>query len=264
MKLIILILNSEHEPVYAKMKEISQIYLNSFKTSNNNNNDWYEFFYVEFNSNIEGDVLVENNTIYIKGNETFFPGIFEKTIKSMKYITDNFEFSYLMRTNISTFLHLENIHSFVNSLNNNQTYFGGFTFTETDGVTIDFVSGTAMFTSKDVVKYLISQYNTEQKYYVPEDVLFSYIIRDTCKSNDKTQDRIEIQKIKDYKMGYLISCDVEWYKPYSSITLNTGAFNPYLTFPENILIFRVKNGADRNIDIQYHKLLANKLYNIDV
>ncbi len=268
-KLIILIISSDNEGVYAKMKEMSQIYLDLFKKKENNgdfygNNSWYEYFYIEFNSTIENDFLVEKNTIKIKGNETLMPGLFEKTIKSMKYIIDNFEFSYLMRTNLSTLLHLENIYSFLNLLDqqNLHKYFGGFTIKDVVFTGTDVVSGTGIFASNNVVKYLIEKYDDKRKYDVPDDVLFSNIIHDSNLNETKIEN-IEIQNITNYKMGYLISYD-EWNKPYSSINLNIGNFNPNLTFPENILYFRIKNGADRNIDIQYHKLLIEKLYNIAV
>lgn len=263
-KLIILIISSDNETVYAEMKEMSQKYLDLFKTKNSNDEgvSWYEYFYVEFNTNIEDDFFVEKNTIFVKGDETLIPGLFEKTMKSMKYIFDNFEFSYLMRTNLSTFLNLENIHSFLFSLEeqNYQKYFGGFTIKDVVFTGKNVVSGTGIFASNDVVKYLISKYEDNREYELPDDVLYSNIIYDTHKSNDE---KIEVQNITDYKMGYLISYD-EWNKPYSAIDLSIGDFNPNLSFPENILYFRIKNGADRNIDLQYHKLLIEKIYNIAV
>jgi len=262
LKLIILIISSDNETVYAKMKEMSQKYLDLFKTKNSNDVvvPWYEYFYVEFNPNIEDDFFVEKNIIFVKGDETLIPGLFEKTMKSMKYIVDNFEFSYLMRTNLSTFLNLENIHSFLISLEhqNSQKYFGGFTIKDVVFTGKNVVSGTGIFASNDVVKYLNSKYDDNRKHGLPDDVLFSNIIYDAY-----DDEKIEIQNITDYKMGYLISYD-EWNKPYSAMDLNIGDFNPNLSFPENILYFRIKNGADRNIDLQYHKLLIEKIYNIAV
>jgi hypothetical protein len=261
LKLVILIISSDNEAVYAKMKEMSQKYLELFKTKNEDA-PWYEYFYVEFNSNIEDDIFVEKNTIFVKGNETFAPGLFEKTLKSMKYIVENFEFSYLMRTNLSTFLNLENVHSFIFSLEQqkSQKYFGGFTIEDVVFTKKNIVSGTGIFASNDIVNYLISKYEDNRKYELPDDVLFSNIIYDTHNSNDE---KIEVQNITNYKMGYLISYN-EWNKPYSAIDLSIGDFNPNLSFPENILYFRIKNGADRNIDLQYYKLLIEKIYNIAV
>jgi hypothetical protein len=38
-------------------------------------------------------------------------------------------------------------------------------------------------------------------------------------------------------------------------------FNPNIAFSENVLYFRIKN-TDRNIDLEYFKLLLKKIYNI--
>ena len=84
-----------------------------------------------------------------------------------------------------------------------------------------------------------------------EDVLISNIIR---KYN------IQILNIINYKWGFLINdmsplpsnCE------YVSVSLN---FNPNISFSENVLYFRIKN-TDRDIDLQYFKLLLKKIYNI--
>ena len=40
--------------------------------------------------------------IYIKGEETFIPGILEKTLLAIKISSKNFTYDYIVRTNIST------------------------------------------------------------------------------------------------------------------------------------------------------------------
>ena len=50
----------------------------------------------------------EKQIIFLKGEETFIPGILEKTIKSFKIITQMFpEYDYIVRSNISTIVNLK-------------------------------------------------------------------------------------------------------------------------------------------------------------
>lgn len=49
------------------------------------------------------DVDEKTNTIFVKSEESFIPGILFKTLKGMEYVFNHFNFKYLIRTNISSF-----------------------------------------------------------------------------------------------------------------------------------------------------------------
>jgi hypothetical protein len=61
----------------------------------------------------------ENNIIYIKGNESYIPGILIKTLKAMEYVYNNFDFKYLIRTNISSFWDFKTFKKVFNNYQDN-------------------------------------------------------------------------------------------------------------------------------------------------
>lgn len=107
MKIIILIISSQSTH-YSQMKEMWKKYMNKHEN--------IKCFFIEFNIEIEQQILLDeiNNTIYIKGNETYIPGILDKTIKSIQYVvSSNMEFDYILRTNLSTFIVLDKLYNYL-------------------------------------------------------------------------------------------------------------------------------------------------------
>ena len=65
-------------------------------------------YFITFDNKLESDYKIDNekSTILFKGNESYVPGIYEKTILAMKICLSLPEFSdvkYVIRTNISSF-----------------------------------------------------------------------------------------------------------------------------------------------------------------
>jgi hypothetical protein len=73
----------------------------------NTTSEYYKKFinvktvYYTFSENIKSEYSLINDILYIKGKETYIPGITVKTIKSFEYFKD-YSFDYLIRSNIST------------------------------------------------------------------------------------------------------------------------------------------------------------------
>ena len=83
-------------------KELEKLY-------NNNYNNFVKQFFICFNNNITKPVEEDGNILYIKGKETFIPGILDKTIKALEYCFNNYKFDYLVRSNISTVIDFKKI-----------------------------------------------------------------------------------------------------------------------------------------------------------
>ena len=65
---------------YTILKDLNKLYLDKFK-------DDIKFFFVEYNENINEDILEVGDFIYIKGiEEPIIPNILIKKIKAMFYI----------------------------------------------------------------------------------------------------------------------------------------------------------------------------------
>ncbi|MEX0595857.1 MAG: hypothetical protein WD512_05085 [Candidatus Paceibacterota bacterium] len=94
MKVLNLILYSTNIPEYVEMYKILNDYLNTLGIEH--------YFYIYDENQIEDYCLKkEENILSIKGQETFIPGILEKTLLAFKYFR-NTEFDYIVRSNIST------------------------------------------------------------------------------------------------------------------------------------------------------------------
>ena len=235
-KLIILIISSDNIGIYSKMKRLSQIYLNNYT-------DKIKFFYLEYKGFQEPEIIENGNYLYFHGNESFIPGIYQKSIKAIQYINKKYEYEFILRTNLSSFLNLNNILTYLDTIDK-EKYAGGYSFQ-------GFISGTGIFMSRDVGNILV---NNQRNTYIGDDVLISNVISDN---------NIVITDISSYKWGFLTSSD-ESNLPSNCEYISSGAFNENIVFSSNILYFRIRNEINREIDIQYYKLLLKKIYNIQI
>ena len=235
-KLIILIISSDNIGIYSEMKRISQIYLTKYS-------DKIKFFYLEYKGFQEPEIIENGNFLYFHGNESYIPGIYYKTVKAIQYINDKYDYEFILRTNLSSFLNLDNILAYLDTVSN-EKYAGGYSFQ-------GFITGTGIFMSRDVGNILV---NNQRNTYIGDDVLIS----DTISDNN-----ITINDITLYKWGFLTSSD-ESGLPSNCEYISSGPFNENITFSSNILYFRIRNEINREIDIQYQKLLLKKIYNISL
>lgn len=175
MKIIILIISSKSEH-YNQMKKIWKKYMNT--------HDDIQCFFIEFNDEINDDIVLDknDNIIYVKGEETYIPGILDKTIKSIQYVFSNIEFDYILRTNLSSFIVLNKLYNYL--LTNTFDYGGPksklpaktrfkkyLNLIETNNKF--YASGTCIIMSKKCVEYLLTQ---DINYNLIDDVSIGFAI----------------------------------------------------------------------------------------
>ena len=162
-KIIILILNS---PGYEKQNNIMREYLSKFDI---------KFYFYSYS--IESDEIIDDQ-IFIKGEETFIPGILNKTIKVFQMFKS---YDYIIRLNASTMIDLTKV-DFDNRENGD--YFGYLNSISVDlnekyGITQDFlnkngsipfVSGKCIILSKKAIKILLE---SEIDYTIMDDIAIS-------------------------------------------------------------------------------------------
>ena len=96
----------------------------------------------------------EAMTIFVKGDETYIPGILNKTIEAIRAIgLSNYDF--IWRTNLSSVLDFAGLAKYIDSLYVSSMFYGGFTGLSVDGTT-SFASGAGFLMSRDVAIYLVS------------------------------------------------------------------------------------------------------------
>lgn len=228
-KIIFLIISSNNEPVYSEMKNLLPKFYNLYL-------DKIKYFFIE-NINLDKNIIEENNYLYINGSESFIPGIYEKSLKAIEYINKNYDYDYVIRTNLSTFWNMENLF---NLLDNKPkiNFAGGYSFQ-------GFISGTGIIMSKDVAEYI---YLNPISSYIGDDVLISQSIQSKG---------IELYDINEYKWGFLIPKNDNLPDNCRYLDINENDFS-------DILNFRIKNSDRLSIDVYYFKVLLKKIYNINV
>ena len=223
---IFLIASSDDLECYAKMRPFTRKYFDLYK-------DKIKYFFIELVEDLDTELCEKEDYLFIKGQESIIPGIYIKTIKSIKYINENYNYDYLIRTNLSSFWNLNNLLNLNKNIPFNNFAGGFIPFGE-------FISGTGIMLSKDVSVNLCS---TVSKILYPID----------------EYDDVYISKLLCY-MGYSLT-DVQTISPY-----RWGFFiNDNLSIPMNeidtTLYYRIKNN-DRNIDVQLHDILCKLIYNV--
>jgi len=142
-QIIILIIASDNTDYYINMQNVWKLYMNT--------HPHIKSFFIKENNNIHENIVVDDNIINVKCEPSIIPGVLIKTIKSFEYIYNNYNYKYIYRTNLSSFLDLNKLYTF--AINNNFNYgavIGNYR-------NIKFGSGAGFFTSNECVKYLINK-----------------------------------------------------------------------------------------------------------
>lgn len=185
--------------------------------------------YLLFGEDSKTDDLsdISNNIIIAPYSESL-ENIYYKTIFAFKTIKD---YDIIFRTNLSSFIVLENFMKIVESLPDENVYRGSFCEVENN----IFVSGCGFFLSKDIVDYCIN--NIELKHNL-DDVNFGYILKHINKIFYKRLDLVDC--VKSYLEDEL--------EDLFQFIINNSEYH-----------IRLKN-KNRNIDIQIATFLTKKFY----
>jgi len=96
--------------------------------------------------------VIEDNTLYLKGCETYCPGIRDKTLDCLEYVVNNTPaYDFIVRTNLSSLWNFTALIDYISSLPSIGVYNG------IRGICngIPFVSGSGFILSMDVVQLLV-------------------------------------------------------------------------------------------------------------
>ena len=154
MKILILILANDNG-IYLECQTLWRTYMNLHPN--------IKSYFIKFDNQLTTDILVDNNTIFIKGNESFIPGCLIKTLETINYVLKNEEFDFIFRTNMSSVVDLNKLYNFV--LNNKNDYSG----VVGRHNNINFASGAGILLSKQMCYNLIS-YKNLLNYNLLDDV----------------------------------------------------------------------------------------------
>jgi tetratricopeptide (TPR) repeat protein len=135
-------------------------------------------------------IVIEDNILYIRGKETYIPGILEKTFKVFELMLQiSASFNYVIRTNISTCINYDLLTKYL-SLNpvdyGGPLYYNSLHLNPEAGVTEEFfkkhgnrgcVSGICIILSMKGLRYLLEKKDEMIQYGVVDDVAIGYAFR---------------------------------------------------------------------------------------
>ena len=137
-------------------------------------------------SNLESDYDMDGNILYIRGKESFLPGVLEKTLKAFKYFENELDnYDYIVRTNISTIIDFKllaqelekNPIQFYGGGNKRVLQWTGGGINDSTWFGTEYIEGTAIIFSKDAIRYIILNDHLIKKDII-DDVSFAIFMRE--------------------------------------------------------------------------------------
>ena len=115
-KLIILIIAShgEGQTHYDVFKKCWEEYMSGFPE--------VKCFFLYSDENIESDIFVNANSITHKSKESLVPGILYKTTAGKYFCHKKFKYDFLLRTNLSSFIHIPNLLTYLETKERSQLW----------------------------------------------------------------------------------------------------------------------------------------------
>jgi hypothetical protein len=144
MKLIILILANDNT-LYLQCQSLWKKYMH--------NHPNIKSYFIKFNNKLDKNVLLKDDTIFIKGYESYIPGCLLKTFESIKYLLSVEDFDYVFRTNMSSVVDLNKLYNLLHNYNKDYSGVIGIAIHNNN---IKFASGAGMLLSKYFCEFLIN------------------------------------------------------------------------------------------------------------
>jgi len=226
--LIILVIAS-HGETYDLFSECWREYMNIFPA--------VKSYFIYADNSIESDVMIFENRIVFKNNNHVKSRIFQKTIAAFSFCQKYHQFDHLLRTNLSSFIHIPRLTHFLidkpkenyvgahfhhlpdhisqrNKQNIVNAYFGK----ELNGRFI-YLHGAAMIFSKDIIIKILLEMRTnyakiEPILELPDDVAISMILYNFLDGVENAQffHPAEFQNLIAHKLDCNRLVDTKYYK----------------------------------------------------
>jgi len=226
---IIFLIIASRSNIYDKLIEI---YWKPFIKYLKEKNYKIKIFFMFGNDVILNDLELSNEDIIVTNTpENLIPGILIKTVNSFKHIEENYEYKYILRTNLSSFFIVDNLIKLTKNLPNEDVYAGVIG----NYNNILFGSGAGFWLSRDNILFILN--NKENiNLRLPDDVAIGDLMRDKKRT---ILNRYDLDKNINYDN--------------KNELLNTIISNNYYHI-------RIKNPNERFIDLDYFKIFTEILY----
>jgi len=194
MNILVIIIAGGSYPQYAEMESIWRKYMHLFKPCFNS-------YFIFLNPQLQNELEVIDDVIWVKGEETVTPGMLLKTITSMKYALDGKfgNFDYVVRSNLSSVINLPLLYELLDKWNQNGQqvdYLGS----QIEG----WIEGSGMVFSRRACQYLCDNININTSAF--EDVAIGHTLNATYPITHYPKRDIlclkDLQGINEYVIQY--------------------------------------------------------------
>lgn len=229
---------------YDKMKELTQSYYQKFSNVTT--------IYYRFEPSIPTSYELRGNLLLIQGEETYMPGILQKTIKALEYFRSVLHhYKYVVRSNISTIIQFDKL---TEELQENPVHYGcGLCWgienigkkTEKSHIGNIYSSGTSIILSSSTVARII-----DNKKFIDETVI-----------DDVSIGKLIIDKMPDIEMKSVLK----------DVPNNGFAFVPkfekeellhkYMDEQSDQVVFYRNHNGDRELDVSQMTQIIDYLQN---
>ena len=181
MKLLFLIIASRNA-LYDNIKEYWQKIIDK-------KHDKIDFYFIYNDPSIEKEYIIAGNDITFQEKETYIPGVFNKTISALNICNYN-NYDYIIRTNMSTFLYVPGLLSFLQNAEPTKIYAPLVKYSERYQYT--FPVGFCIIMHKSIVDKLMANLSTIKMKYndkfnsYPDDCLFGIMFQELNMPYDTT------------------------------------------------------------------------------
>lgn len=221
---IFLIISSDNLACYKHMRDYATKYFSLYKTQ-------IKHFFIEMKPDLECDICEIDNYIYVKGEENLIPGVYIKTMKTMKYINEKYDYDFIIRTNLSSFWNLNNVIKLKKNLPLNNFSGGHVGYVNNN----TYISGMCIILSKDTCINLANNMNIV---YELDDVIIGAQLQ---------------------QLGYNLTHINQYYRLDLIHNVDNIIHINENDIDNKIYYYRIKND-DRNIDVKLFNILFDKIY----
>ena len=193
-----------------------------------------KYFFLECKKDLVEDICEVNDYIYVKGEESVVPGVIKKLKKCINYINKNYDYEYIIRTNLTTLFNLNRLLDLYSDIP--KSLFGGYYIFNS------FISGVAIIISKNLTEQTVI--SADEHSGVNEDVLLTQTARKNNISFYMLNETSYSYKILERKINMYDNC-------------NNSEIN------NDTLMYRITN-QDNAIVLSNFVLLMKKIYCISL
>lgn len=177
--------------------------------------------------------------------ETYWPGMITKSLEAMEYVEANYNYKYLVRTNLSTFWDFSQLLKRMYSLLDTKVVVGSLRSSYCNKVSQTYLSGTNQIYSRDLVQEILNAKSSLiARENMPEDLVISEYCLNTLGIQRSTSGAVKV---------------LETYTKLDEKLINDLLISKKLGVDN----YRVKN-KNRALDIEVFRLLLKMIYNIQV